>query len=155
MSHLSGYPQVFAGDTSVVDTTKRHPLGTRAVDPDGNEYIYLEGIGSTALYSVVTYDEAYLTALIAADAVGPVAVAMAAIVASSYGWYMIKGSTYAKCDSGVADNSALYINGTSGRVDDTDVAGDAIIGMWSRGTDSSNVVAVQLDYPKVHNIAVD
>lgn len=95
-----------------ISTTQKLPLGTivRGVD-DGNspsnstqsqagtsmgegEFIYLLGVVGTVAGSVVTYDpDTYLTTL---SAVGgniprPIAIAMAANVASSYGWYQIGG----------------------------------------------------------------
>jgi len=90
-------PQAIA-ETS---TTKMLPLGTivRAVDTatatnyGGAEFIYLQGIGSTVVGSVVNYDISFLTALatIALANGQPVAVAMSANVASQYGWYQISG----------------------------------------------------------------
>ncbi len=150
MSNLTGYPQVFEADTSTVDTTAKHQLGTRSVDKDGNEFIYLQGVASTAAKLAVTYDEAYATTLLAANAVGAVAVAMAATVANTYGWYQVKGSATATAAGAVADNKALYIAG-SGKVDDAAVAGDYVVGMWSRGTAAADGddLTVQLDYPKV------
>jgi hypothetical protein len=78
-------------------TTARHPLGTivRAVDPTygEGEFIYLQGIGSTVVGSIVNYDAVYVTALhtSALDKPRPLAVAMSANVATQYGWYQIAG----------------------------------------------------------------
>lgn len=156
MANLSGYPQTFAGDTTVVDTEVKHPLGTRAVDEDGNEYIYLLGVASTAAGDAVTYDEAYATTRAVSDAVGPVAVAQAATVASTYGWYLIKGTGTVTTAAAVADNKTLSLTATAGAVDDADAAGDAIIGMWSRSSvGTAGSITVQLDYPKVHDVAID
>lgn len=79
-------------------TTQAHVLGTiiTATDPTygAGEFIYLLGVASTAVGSIVTYDPTtYLTTL---SAVGgniprPIAVAMSANVASQYGWYQISG----------------------------------------------------------------
>lgn len=123
---------------------------------EGNEYIFLPGVASVAAGSWVTYDLSGdgSVALLTANAVGPVAVAMAAIVASSYGWFQIFGTnTAALCESGgMADNANLYIDTTDGQVDDTAVAGDQVHGAISRSTDSSGVFTVQLYYPHVTNI---
>jgi hypothetical protein len=83
---------------ATTSTTKNHNLGTivRASDPTygQGEFIYLLGVASTVVGSVVTYDPStYLTTL---SAVGgniprPVAIAMSANVASQYGWYQISG----------------------------------------------------------------
>lgn len=140
------------GDTTSVDTTKQQQLGTRAFDTDGNEYIYLQGVGSTAAGSWVTFDEAFVTTLLAADAIGRVGVAMAAVDATTkYGWYQIYGkNTVAKSDT-TADDKPLYADGTAGRVDDAGSAGDFVFGAWSRSADSSNVLTVELNYPFVAN----
>lgn len=149
MSSLHGYPTSFEGDTTSIHTAALNTLGTRAFDKDGNEYIYLLGVASTAAGSVVSFDEAHVTALLAANALGRVAVAMAAIVASSYGWYQIYGkNTITKCDT-VADNKGCYIDGTAGRIDDAGVAGDWVSGMVTRSADSSNVCTTELNYPFV------
>lgn len=149
MAYLTGVPQVADVNTSNVDTVAHHPLGTRMRDADGNEYIYLLGVASTAAGSWVSYDEVYATTLLAANAVGRVAIAMAAIVASSYGWYQIYGKNTTAATDTVAADKALYIDGTAGRADDAGVAGDAIFGAWSRSADTSNVATVELNYPFV------
>lgn len=144
-----------AEDTDAIHTALQHPLGTLAVDGAGNVYIYLQGVASTVATDWVTYDEAHLTTRAAANAIGPLAVAMAAVVANNYGWYQVKGSAQANVATSFADNGAVYLTATAGRVDDADVVGDAVIGAWGRGAESSNVATVQLDWPKVHNIAID
>lgn len=80
------------------DTTQKHPLGTivRAVDPTygEGEFIYLLGVASTAVGSLVTYNAStYTTALapVGTNKPQPIAVAMSANVASQYGWYQISG----------------------------------------------------------------
>ena len=138
------------GPLTQVDDSAEYALLTRTQDADGNEYIYLKGVASTVAGSVVTYDEAGQTTLIAANAVGPVAVAMAAIVADKYGWYQVFGSGTAAAAGAVADNAALYISATAGKVDDAVVTGDCIIGMVARAAiAAAGDLAVQLSYPVV------
>ena len=79
-------------------TTKKHALGTivRATDATlgEGEFIYLQGIGSTVVGSIVSYGVGFVTALDTAAATGPsnpLAIAMSANVASQYGWYQISG----------------------------------------------------------------
>ncbi len=151
MPELTGPTGSFFENTDAVDTVQRHPLGTRAWDKDGNEFIYMLGVASTILGSVVSFDEAHVTTLIVPNAVGRVAVAMAAIEVSSYGWYQIYGiNENTGCDTIGAD-AACYIDGTAGRVDDFAVAGDWIAGMISRSTDTTNICTVELNYPMVYN----
>lgn len=144
-----------------VDDSAKVPVGTimRAYDPDlgAGEFIYLKGVASTAVGSWVTYNaDDFSTALLAGDAIGPVAVAMAATVANKYGWYMIQGKTDAKMAASTADNAALYIDGTAGLADDDTVAGDRI---WNaKSAELADSVAgalaeVEIHRPFVNNIA--
>lgn len=148
MANLTGPAQLAGADTSQVDTTPVHALGTRMFDAAGNEYIYLLGVASTAVGDFVTYDEAFATARLVPDANGPVAVAMAAVVASSYGWYMIWGDTPA-AGTATTDNAAVYIDSNAGKVDDTGVAGDLVFGVTARSTVSNGLFTAQLNYPYV------
>lgn len=115
-------------DTS---TTQAHPLGTivTASDPTylGGEFIYLKGVASTAVGSWVTYNmDDGTTDLLAANAIGPVAVAMSANVASQYGWYQISGKAVGKALTGFVDNANVYATATAGSIDDAVVAGDRV-----------------------------
>lgn len=149
MAQLTGPTGAFFEDTGAVHTTAEHPLGTRAWDKDGNEYIYLLGVASTVAGSWVSFDEALATTLLVANAVGRVGVAMAAIVASSYGWYQIYGkNTIAKADT-VAADKGLYIDNNAGQVDDAGVAGDWICGAISRSATAAGIITVELNYPSV------
>lgn len=81
--------------------TKKHPIGTivRATDPTygEGEFIYLVGVASTLVGSVVSYTDgdtlvgqtALATTTVAKGE--PLAVAMSANVAAEYGWYQISG----------------------------------------------------------------
>jgi ABC-type uncharacterized transport system permease subunit len=66
-----------------VDTVQKYTFGSRVQDKDCNEYIYLKGVASTLAGSWVTYDELGVTTLLAANAKGPVAIAMAATDSTS------------------------------------------------------------------------
>lgn len=89
-----------AGAQAIANTSTvaAHALGTiaRATDPTygEGEFIYLLGVASTVVGSIVTYDPTtYLTTLSAVGGNIPraVAVSMSANVASQYGWYQISG----------------------------------------------------------------
>jgi hypothetical protein len=113
------------------DTTARHPLGTivQAVDPTygAGEFIYLDGVASCAEKSWVSYNaDAGDCTLLAANAIGPVAVAMAATTASYYGWFQISGKALGKCLTSFADNGRVYATATAGSIDDASVAGDVV-----------------------------
>ena len=98
------------------DTVKCHALGTlvRAIDPTlgAGEFIYLQGVGSTVVGSIVNYDDNFVTALDTSATAGPsrpLAVAMSANVANRYGWYQISGLAVAAKASTVsfADGAGL------------------------------------------------
>ncbi|WP_457635790.1 hypothetical protein [Persephonella sp.] len=132
-----------------------HTLGTRAFDESGNEYIYLQGVASTAVGSWVTFDENHATALAVANAVGRIAVAMAAVGANQYGWYQVFGkNTVAKGSTTTAD-AAVYLTATAGTVSGTDVVGDMVVGAIARSTVSGGVFTAELNYPFTINAPID
>jgi len=158
MASLTSQAMSFESHSTTVDTTLQYALGTRAFDTDGNEYIYMQGVASNTAQAAVTYDEDYVTTLSGANAVGPVAISEAIIDSTSeYGWYMVRGeATGIAAENTTLDNAPCYLHATAGAIGKTDVAGDAIVGMWTRSTaDATDDLTLQLDYPKVHNIAFD
>lgn len=134
------------------DTVQYAPIGTRvrAVDPTygEGEFIYLKGIASTVVGSVVIYDEyANTTTLGVAGSRGPVAVAMSANVASQFGWYQIAGSSVVKAATVLAAG-ATYWTATPGVLDDAVVATDKIDGMRFKtadGTPAAGFAVVSMD----------
>lgn len=140
---------------ATTDTVQNHTLGTvvRAVDPvyGGGEFIYLKGVASTAVGSWVTYNpDDFSTTLLAANAIGPVAVAMSANVASQYGWYQIQGKAVGKALTGYVDNALVYATATAGSVDDAVVAGDRVknaLGASAVDTPSSGLAEFEIARP--------
>jgi hypothetical protein len=117
-------------------TTAKAKLGTviqakdvASTDYGVGEFIYLQGVASTVVGSVVIIDQDdFTTSLAVANDVGYVAVAMAATVASEFGWYQITGKAIIKGLTGLADNASLYLTATAGSLDDAVVAGDRVKG---------------------------
>ena len=117
-----------AGAQPIADTStsQKHPLGQlcRATDPTygQGEFIYLLGVGSTVVGSLVKYNAtSYLTELLTVangkNKGVPVAVAMSANVASSYGWYQIEGNAVIKKTTvAVTPQVPIFISGTAGRM---------------------------------------
>lgn len=136
-------------------TVQKHPLGTIA---EGNDptygpgtFIYLKGVASTVLGSWVTfaYDDG-ATTLLAANAIGPVAVAMSANVANQYGWYQRRGKAVAKVAASFADNGNVYATATAGTADDAVVAGDRVkgaVGASAIDTPSTGLAEMEIDNP--------
>jgi hypothetical protein len=138
-------------------TDSKAVLGQRCFgfDTTGNvaEYIFLAGVTSTIVGSVVTYDEAGLTTLIAANAVGPVAIATAIVdAATKGGWYGIAGTFLTDVVANCADNAKLGRETTDGKVGDGAASGDIITGAVSRAaTTAAAVVLCQILYPSVND----
>lgn len=118
MANLTGAIAIEAQDTSVVSSTQLHPLLTKSYDVNGNEYRYVKGITSGIAGAVVAIDEAGLCALMVSGVIGEVGVMMAALVANTYGWALIKGSASVMTAGDVADNGLVNITSTPGAVDD-------------------------------------
>jgi len=102
-------------DTS---TTQQHELGTIVKAYDSTygigEFIYLKGVASTAVGSLVTYNtNSYTTTLAAVgtNKAQPIAVAMSANVASQWGWYQISGIALMKktCTVSLAANAPVGV----------------------------------------------
>lgn len=128
-------------------TVQNHPLGTiiRASDPTlgGGEFIYLLGVANTVVGSVVTYNATTGQTTLSpntANNEGPQAVAMAANVASQYGWYQIGGlATVKKSAVQVLPGAKIYQSATAGRWMPTSAAGKQILG--ARGAALTTVTA--------------
>jgi len=151
MARLTAPGLGFHADTTTVDSSALVPVGSRAFDTSGNEWRYMLGVASTVEGSWVTYDETYTTTLLAANAIGPVAVAGAAIVASSYGWYCVDGNCSARLAANCADNAKIGREGADGFAGDGRATGDEIYGAISRGSTggSAALTAVQICRPFV------
>ncbi len=139
-----------------VHAVKKYRLGTEKRAVDGRRFIYLQGVASCAVGSAVIYDEDFVTILTDSDAAascnGPVAIAMAVVDATTeWGWFGIWGEFTVKAADPVADNTAAYITGTAGVLDDA--PGSASLGRVQGATFRSvnNSVAgtatIQVQYP--------
>lgn len=132
-------------------------LGTtaKAYDPTygEGEFIYLKGVASTAIGTVVTYDQ-YLNTTTIAPATGgkgPVAVAMSANVAGQYGWYQIGGAAVVLAPNAMAPGAEVFmLAATPGSVDDAAVAGEQILGAvvsTTTGTPAAGFGVIQINRP--------
>lgn len=158
-----------AGNQSIANnsTTQEHPLGkvVTAHDPTTygeGEFIYLLGVASTVVGSMVTYDATTFQTALSPDTAGtghPVAFAMAATVASEYGWYQIGGLAVAKkTNVSWEPQKAVYQSATTGRVMDTVASQKQIIGARSANlttvTTTTSTVVLQINRPHVTPIVI-
>lgn len=150
MSHQKiGAQMATVGLLTDVDTSKRNVLGTRARDEAGNEYVYLQGAANTVAGDWVFIDDDYTTVRAVTSSIfGPMAIAMAATVASTYGWYQIYGvATGNHINDTLLDDHQVYISATPGQVDDDSGTGQTIYNAISRSTSNSTSDTFWISYP--------
>lgn len=155
MAYVLRNPLIGSQPIADTSTVQNHPLGTivHAVDPvyGEGEFVYLQGLAATAIGTWVTYNaDDNSTALLAANAIGPVAISMSANVASQYGWYQISGKAVGLCLAAFADNANVYATATAGSVDDAVVAGDRVKlakGASAIGTPSGSFAEFEIQRP--------
>lgn len=115
------------------------------------EFIYMQGVASCAAGSwvLLNYDNGVVS-LLGDTNIGGVGVAMAATVASTFGWFQIRGKAEANLAASCADNAALYTTATAGAVDDVVTGQYQIWGARCAETVTSAAVGeVELHYPQV------
>lgn len=142
---------------AVTDTTQNHALGTivRAEDPTygAGEFIYLKGVASTVVGSMVDYDIYLATTALspATGGTGPVAVSMSANVANQYGWYQIAGIAAVKAPNAMVAGAEVFsLAATPGSVDDAAVNGEQILNAkvsTTTGTPSSGLGLIEINRP--------
>jgi len=149
------------GHQAIADTstTQNHPLGTIVSARDetygAGEFIYLLGVASTVVGSLVTYNATTYQTVLApntANLNSPLAVAMSANVASQYGWYQIEGlAVIKKTAVVVAPQVPVYLSATAGRVKSTAASGKQVVGARSANltsvTTTTSTVTVLINRP--------
>lgn len=152
-----------AGTTPIgsVDSSPRHPLGMilDAVDPvyGGGKFIYMKGVASTVVGSLVTWDASettpsYQTALAvaAANAGQQYAVATAAILAGQYGWYQVSGTNIVATNGTATAGSVVYVSTTAGQITTAAQATKAVNNMRTKtatGTPAAGQCICQFAFP--------
>lgn len=157
MAFRPSTPYIGLQPIAETSATKNHPLGTiiRAVDPTlgEGEFIYLKGVGSTAVGYIVNYDDNFQTALDTSATAGPsrpLAVAMSANVADQYGWYQISGlAVAAKANSvSFADGAGLGAgSGLAVAVATGSVIQSAVVRAVASAKSNVTTVAIAINRP--------
>lgn len=148
---------------STTSTVQQHRLGTcvQAWDPvyGEGEFIYLLGVASTVVGTLVTYNglssgtPTWQTTVCpsTANLAQPVAVAMSANVAAQYGWYQISGNAVIATNGTLAAGPApIYISATPGQVTSTAAAGKQVVNavnVSATGTPAANQAICEIDRP--------
>lgn len=164
IEHRLGLPQiattVSASSIGALKLSGAPYVGTvvRGDDPTygEGEFIFLQGVGSTVVGSLVTYNTLTGATTLSpntANLAQPVAVAMAATNATTlYGWYQIGGSAVIKKVAiKVNPNVAMYLSSTAGRLTSTQSAGKQILGLRTINAatvaSATSTITVVLDRP--------
>jgi hypothetical protein len=147
-----------------VHAVQKFRLGTRVKDQSGNEYIYLEGVASTAIGSWVNFDGGvdFSTALldtdVAATQLGRIAVAKAAVGADQFGWYCIYGATNALSLTAATDAKNCFATSTGGSVDDSGAGAEVLVfnAFYTGAVNETTLLAaVVLNYPFMTGLTLD
>jgi hypothetical protein len=112
-----------------------HAIGSirKAADPTlgEGEFIYLPGVASTVVGSLVVYNPLTPSTTLAPSTSNlgqPVAVAMSVCTAGMFGWYQIAGvAVIKKTAVKVNPNVAIFLSATAGRVMPTVASGKEIL----------------------------
>jgi hypothetical protein len=142
---------------STAQTTQTAQLGTtsRATDATRGEgeFIYLAGVAGTLPGDLVSYDPVAGTTTRAVAATrGPLAVAMAATGAGSFGLYQIRGYAIVST-AAAAINAPLYLSATPGQATGTLAAGQRIdnaIAKTAQDAPGAGFTGVYITYPSAN-----
>lgn len=154
-------------------STPQVPIGTvvRAVDPNygEGEFMYLPGVASNTIGSLVTYKvgsttvsgitPATVALTVSTKNQGrAVAVSMAANTgAATYSWYCIKGTVPTKKSAAVVTaSSKVFLSATSGRIFGTTASGKQVLGAVTANSASvasaTSTVLVTINRPTLMGI---
>jgi hypothetical protein len=157
MAYRASEPRIGTQPFDVTETVQKHALGTcvRGEDPvyGGGEFIYLKGVASTVVGSMVDYDRSANTTTLspATLGTGQVAVAMSANVLNQFGWYQIAGVAAVKSPNATTVDAEVWmLAATPGSVDDAVVAGEQILNaqfLSTTGVPSAGLALIQIQYP--------
>jgi hypothetical protein len=155
----SGYTPA-NGSSAIPSEPMKPGMIVRAVDPTYGEaeFILLKGVASTIVGSLVRYNSVdFQTVLVVNTTVQdtPVAVAMSANLAGTWGWYQISGTAVlAKTAVIILPNVAVYISGTAGKVKALASAGLQVVACKSQlvtTASASGTVLVTINRPHLQS----
>jgi len=117
----------------------------RGVDPTlgGGEFVYLVGVASTVVGSLVSWDPVKATTTLSPNVAKPrlpFAVAMAATTAHCYGWYQIAGAAAISKVTGVVIKPGvpIYLTSTAGSITGATASGKEVIAAITVGTTANS-----------------
>lgn len=136
------------------ETTARHNIGVRTRAHDHtygtSELVYLSGVADCAAGDLVVYDpKTGATSRAYAGMRGPVAVAMSACVAGSYGWFAVDGCVPVLCAS-TALLGPAYMTTTVASVDAAGEEGERVDGLSIQAVASGGYATCKLVRPSAN-----
>jgi hypothetical protein len=159
MAYTPTTPEAGIQPIAEFSSTQNHPLGwtVDAYDPTygGGKFVYLKGVASTVVGSLVTYNQltgATTLAPSTANLAKPLAVSMSAnIVATTFGWYQVFGAAViAKTATKVSPNVPLFLT-SAGAVSATASAGKEMLNAISINAatvaSATGTITAQIAYP--------
>lgn len=142
-------------------STALHTVGTRHIDADGKEWLYVKADsgGVTAAGYVVLIDESHNADMIdttnSATGFGqPVGVAPLAVTASYYFWAQVGGVCVVRVAASCAANVQINTTATAGQLDDDATASSEVvegIALTTANGGSAATAAAMLANPRVRN----
>lgn len=136
-----------------VHDVKKFRLGTQKTAVDGRVFVYLSGAANVSAGKAVSFGSSYAAVLTdtgtASTVVGPLAIAMASVVAGKFGWFGRRGVFTASAGDVAANAAVVCATNTAGRLDDTVTNNARVAGAVWRSTDNSaaNTATIQIDFP--------
>jgi len=136
-------------------TTQQYKTGTvikcrdmGTTDRGEAEFMYAKGVASVVAGDCCIISPGGDAAIrTVARSIGPVGWAMAAIVASNWGWFQVKGRAIGNVLASFADDLQVYLTATAGSVDEAVVTGDLVYGCKSAGAIDTGQALLDLNYP--------
>ena len=116
MAELSAQgPSLHSGATSVIDSAQMVKLGSRGIDTDGNEYVYVDFQQALAIGEWVSFDHNYAATRITAASRGFVGIVVGTVSASDrFGYVQVRGvNTFAWASSGATTADPIVIAATT------------------------------------------
>lgn len=141
-------------DVTAVHTAAQHPLGFRAVDDEGKEYVYVKAGGSITAKNPVKIAASWV-ATASGNAGRVEGVAVVGMAANDYGFVQTRGVVDVDADSAVAQDALLsLIANASGQMvavaavaesgSATHVSGALTVRAVALAADTANVAPVRL-----------
>lgn len=157
------------GNTDAVHTAALNPLGMRAYDANGGEYLYLKGVASNVQGGWVAINVGADGVVVALDNNASngsdksfVAISMAAVVADRWGWFCVVspyGGVAGLSAAAATDAKAVVTTATAFTVDDAEGGAEILVNsafyVSAVDTPVSGQAMFSIMNPYVHALTLD